>query len=336
MITIEDVAKLSATSIATVSRVMNEKGGYSEETKKRVMVAVEQLGYRPNAIARSLKRNKTNTIGILVPNISTMISTEILKGVEDYASSQNYSILTSYSYSKSEKIMHSLKAFQKQRIDGLIFVGDILKESYYQYIVKMEIPVVMAASEDHRHSISFVKVDDFQAAYEAVSYLVGMGHRNIGMMSGPPSEPIAGKVRIGAYKLALEDAGIEADVGKIIYRHDFNFESGRLIFEELMVKYPEMTAVFAASDELAVGALNKAYEMSIKIPEDVSIMAYDNLPISTMVWPALTTVSQPLKKIGYEACRELIKKINHEKTNDTHSYIPHEIIERASVARIKP
>lgn len=334
MVTIEDVAKLADTSIATVSRVMNNKGGYSDKTKRRVMKAIDSLGYESNAIARSLKRNKTNTIGVLVPNVSSMLSNEILNGIEDYASSHNYSVLTSYSYSDPEKVMRSLKTFQEQRVDGLIFVSDILQEEYYHYIKKMGIPMVMAANEDDRYPVSFVKVDDFKAVEEAVSYLIEMGHQEIGMISGHPDEPIAGKVRIEGYKKALQDAGIPIDENKIIYRNDFNFESGREIFEELMEKYPDMTAVFAASDELAVGALNKAHELKIKIPEDVSIIAYDNIPISTMVWPALTTVSQPLEKIGYEATRELIQKIDHGKKTELHYYIPHEIVKRDSVAKL--
>lgn len=334
MVTIEDVAKLADTSIATVSRVMNNKSGYSKKTKKRVIEAIESLGYESNAIARSLKRNKTNTIGVLVPNVSSMLSHEILNGIENYASSHNYSVLTSYSYSEPEKVMRSLKTFQEQRIDGLIFVSDILRESYYNYIVKMDIPMVMAANEDDRYPISFVKVDDFKAVHDAVSYLIEMGHEEIGMISGHPDEPIAGKVRIEAYKRALDDANIEIDEKKIIYRNDFNFKSGREILEELVSKHPNMTAVFAASDELAVGALNKANELNIKIPEELSLIAYDDTPISTMVWPALTTVSQPLEEIGYEATKELVKKIEEDKNTELHYYIPHKIVKRDSVKRL--
>lgn len=334
MVTIEDVAKLANTSIATVSRVMNNKSGYSKETKKRVTEAIESLGYESNAIARSLKRNKTNTIGVLVPNVSSMLSNKILNGIEDYASSHNYSVLTSYSYSKPDKVMRSLKTFQEQRVDGLIFVSDDLTDRYYDYILKMDIPMVMAANEDNRYPLSFVKVDDFKAVYDAVSYLIKMGHRKIGMISGHPSEPIAGKVRIEGYKKALADADIEIDEGKIIYRNDFNFESGREIFEEMTKKYPDTTAIFAASDELAVGALNKANELNVKVPEDISIIGYDNIPISTMVWPALTTVSQPLEEIGYEATKELLRQIEEEKESDLHCYKTHEIVERASVKKI--
>lgn len=335
MITIEDVAELANTSIATVSRVMNNKGGYSEKTKLRVTEAIESLGYESNAIARSLKRNKTNTIGVLVPNVASMLSNEILNGIEDYASSHNYSVLTSYSYSEPEKVMRSLKTFQEQRVDGLIFVSDILQEDYYNYIKKMDIPMVMAANESDQYPVSFVKVDDFKAVREAVSYLIEMGHHEIGMISGHPNEPIAGRVRIEGYKKALTDAGIPIDDKKVIYRNDFNFESGKEIFEELMHKYPDTTAVFAASDELAVGALNKAHELGIKIPEEVSIIAYDDIPISTMVWPALTTVSQPLEKIGYEATQELIKKIDHGKKKELQYYIPHKIVKRDSVKKLE-
>lgn len=334
MITIEDVAKKANTSIATVSRVLNNKGGYSEKTKERVIEVVEALGYESNAIARSLKRNKTNTIGVLVPNVSSMLANEILNGIEEYASTNGYSVLTSYTYTDREKVMKSLKTFQEQRVDGLIFVSDNFEEEYYEYITKMNIPVVLAATENKDFPVTFVKVNDFKASYDAVSYLISKGHESIAMISGNPEDPVAGKLRIEGYKQALTDAGIEVDSSKIMYSTDYIFESGRKNFQKLIKKHPGVTAIFAASDELAVGALNMASELKIAVPDEISIMGYDNILISTMVWPPLTTLSQPLEKIGYESTKKLLQEIEKSKKSGEHYYIDHEVIERSSVAKL--
>lgn len=332
MITIQDVAKKANTSIATVSRVLNNKGGYSKKTKEKVIKIIDELGYESNAIARSLKRNKTNTIGVLVPNVSSMLANEILNGIENYASTHDYSVLTSYTYTDRKKVMKSLKTFQKQRVDGLIFVSDNFQEEYYRYICKMDIPVVLAATEDKRFPVSFVKVNDFKASYDAVSYLIAMGHTKIAMISGNPQDPIAGKMRIKGYQEALKAGG--ARESKILFSQDYNFKSGRKNFKKLIEKYPETTAIFAASDELAVGALNMASELKIIVPHDLSIIGYDNIMMSEMVWPPLTTLSQPLEKIGYEATRELIEEIDKEKQSGVHCYIDHEIVERSSVQKL--
>ena len=302
LVTIEDVAKRANTSIATVSRVLNKKTGYSEKTKLKVLEAIEELGYESNAIARSLKNKKTNTIGVLVPNVSSMLSNEILNGIEEYAHTNGYSVLTSYTYSDAERVMKSLKTFNEQRVDGLIFVSDFFLPEYYEYIRDREMPVVLTATESPDYPLSFIKVDDFKAAYDAVSYLISKGHENIGMISANPEvhPSAAGKSRLEGYKKALQDAHLDIDDKRIVFCDGFTFSIGRSKFKELIKNAPTTTAIFASSDDLAVGALNMAYELGVQIPQEVSIIGYDNIPITEMVWPPLSTVSQPSKKIGYE------------------------------------
>lgn len=162
-----------------------------------------------------------------------------------------------------------------------------------------------------------------------------MGHKNISMISGQEENPIAGQLRVNGYKKALKEAGIDFDRRKIVFGEDFTFEYGQKGFSKLLQRNPEMTAIFAASDELAVGALNKANELKISIPKDLSIIGYDNIMITEMVWPPLTTVSQPLEKIGYLATKKLIQEIDHKTESIVHKYIKHEIIERGSVMDLR-
>lgn len=334
LVTIEDVAKRANTSIATVSRVLNNRTGYSEKTKLKVQEAIEELGYESNAIARSLKNKKTNTIGVLVPNVSSMLSNEILNGIEEYAHTNGYSVLTSYTYSDSDKVMKSLKTFNEQRVDGLIFVSDFFLPEYYEYVRERKMPIVLTAAESPDYPLSFIKVDDFKASYDAVSYLIAKGHKKIGMISANPQvhPTAAGKSRLEGYKKALQDAALKIEDQRIVFCDGFIFPIGRNKFKELIEMAPDITAVFASSDDLAVGALNMAYELGIQVPEEVSIIGYDNIPITEMVWPPLATVSQPLKNMGYESTKELMKKIEDPKKEANHRYIAHEIIERKSVA----
>lgn len=334
MTTIEDVAKKANTSIATVSRVLNNKTGFSNETKERVLDAVKTTGYESNAIARSLKNNKTNTIGVIIPNISSMLSSEILKGIEEYANEQEYSVLVSYTYSEPEKVLKALKTFHEQRVDGIIFTSDPLKEDYYKAIKRMTIPVVLAATESKEYPVPFVRVNDFEAALSAVSYLIDKGHQKIGMLSGPPEDLIAGKTRIDGYKQALNQAGLEVKSDNIQSHKSFGYEDGKETFKQLIKHSNEITAVFAASDEMAAGAIKVAHEMGIAIPSDISIIGYDNIFLGKVIWPTLTTTGQPLEKMGFEAMNLLVELMNHKSKTGKEIYISHEIVERDSVSDI--
>lgn len=333
MATIEDVAKQAKTSIATVSRVLNKKTGFSEETRQRVLDAIETTGYESNAIARSLKKNKTNTLGVLIPNISSMLSAEILNGIEEYATAHNYNVLVNYTYSKPTKVMKALKTFNEQRVDGLIFTSDLLLEDYYDYLNRMDIPVVLVATESKEYSMPFIKVNDLEASYDAVTYLIDQGHTEIGMMGGNPQDPNAGSQRLEGYKNALTDANLPFDSRSFVHNIGYSFEDGVANLKQLLKQFPEVTAIFASSDEMAAGAIKTAHDRGIAVPEELSVIGYDNILISKVIWPALTTVAQPLQKMGEEATKMLIQLIQNKGSTGKQLYIPHQLIERASVQK---
>lgn len=333
MNTIREVAERAKTSIATVSRVLNNLDGYSEETKNRVLRAVEELGYESNAIARSMIVKKTNTIGVVFPNISSMLTYEFLNGIEDVTYKNNFSVIVSYTYSDPERMMKALKTLYEKRVDGIIFTSDVVTDEYLEYFEKINIPVVFLSTKSDDNRIPYVKVDDFNAAYDATNYLIKNGHSNIGMISGNPEDLIAGLPRLEGYKLALKQANLPINESLIRYGYDFNFKDGKNNFKELINTNPHITALFAASDEMASGALTAAHQMNIEVPNQVSIMGFDNTMISEFAYPALTTLAQPLRGMGSEAVNLLLKIINGENY-ESKIILPHSIKERKSVKKI--
>jgi LacI family transcriptional regulator len=328
--TIKDVAKKANVSIATVSRVLNDQGGYSPKTKEKVLSAIKELGYQPNALARGLINKRTETIGILIPEVSNMFAAKIFRGVENAAHQRGSSAIVCNTDSNGEKTMKYLKVLREKRIDGVIFVSEILKEEYYEAISSMNIPIVLVSTESYRYQLPYVKVDDRRAAYTAVEYLINKGHRKIGMISGNKYDLIAGQPRIDGYKKALMSNNIPVNEKYIVSAKGFSFKDGFENLPRLLHAAPDITAIFVASDEMAMGVISAAYNMGIKIPDDLSVIGYDNLPLAEMSIPPLTTVEQPLVQMGEMAANMLFTMIETGKPIESR-IMPHKIIERATV-----
>lgn len=327
--TIRDVAKRANVSVATVSRILNNLSGYSDQTKQKVLQTIEEMGYQPNAIARSLNNKRTQTIGVLFPIVSSEFSSEILYGVEGYAHEHNYSVLVCNTEIDGTRTMKYLNLLREKQIDGIILASETLKEEYYDILESARIPVVLVSSQSGRQDVPFVKVDDKQAAYDATRYLIDRGHRDIAMISGTKGDPIAGTPRVEGYRLALHDYGIEFAEDLVQYG-DFLYESGCEAMKSLLQQKRPFTALFAASDEMAIGALSEASRRGIRVPDDISIIGYDNLRLSRMMTPALTTVHQPLNEMGKLASEKLISMIETGEAAAS-SIVTHAIMERQTV-----
>lgn len=332
--TIKDVAKKANVSIATVSRILNDKPGFSENTKNKVLKTIDELGYHPNAIARGLVNKKTQTIGVLIPTVSNMFSSEILNGIEDYANEEGFSVIVCNTASDGIKTMNYLEVLAEKRVDGLIIVSEYIKEGYYKAITDMEVPIVLVSTISFQYPIPYVKVDDKHAAFSATNYLIKNGHTKIAMITGNKNDPIAGIPRIEGYKSALLANGIPVDENYIFYSEGFAHQYGIEGMEELLKRKLDFTAIFASSDELAVGAMSVAYKNGIKIPDDLSIIGYDNTKLAEMVIPSLTTVSQPLYDMGLKAATMLFSMKQTGESIDSR-IMQHEIIERETVRKIK-
>lgn len=330
--TIKDVAKKANVSVATVSRILNDLGGYSEKTRKNVTAVVMEMGYRRNAIARNLKTKTSHTIGVLLPKVETTFYVEILNGIEDMAHKNDYSVFICNTGSNSHLMPYYLDVLSERQVDGIIVCSLSPNDMYDKDIVDTEIPCILVSTFSPRFPIPYIKVDDFQASYAATSYLIEHGHTKIAMLGGEEEDPIAGIPRLQGYRRALEEHKLPINEGLIKYA-GFNFEDGKSSMEVLLNESKKFTAIFATCDDIAVGAMFIAHKMGISIPEDLSIIGYDNTKASEMSYPPLTTVAQPSYEMGQKSVEMLIKTLTTNKKSES-IIMPFEIIERESVKEL--
>ncbi|MEQ6376276.1 LacI family DNA-binding transcriptional regulator [Bacillaceae bacterium S4-13-56] len=333
-ITIKDVAKKANVSIATVSRIVNNKQGYSKETEEKVLKVIEELGYHPNSIARGLINKRTHTIGVLVPKLSSMLMNEFIRGIEDTTHQCGSSVIVCHTESNGQKTLQYLHLLHEKQVDGIVFTSELLKEEYYQFVNKMEIPMVLLSTESYDFSVPYVKVNDQHAAYTATEYLIKKGHKKIRMISGNKEDIIAGIPRINGFLQAMNHYGIPVSKDDVFSDGGFSFEDGVNCFRQLIQDAPDTTAVFAASDEIALGLISAAYQMNINIPDQISVIGYDNLSIAEMSIPPLTSVAQPLYEMGKKAT-EMVFEMIDTKRNVESRIFPHIVVERESVKDLK-
>jgi LacI family transcriptional regulator len=330
--TIRDVAKQAKVSVATVSRILNNVGGYSEETKRKVLEVISEISYERNDLARGLATNSTATIGVLVPSISTIFFAEILNGIEDTAHKNGYSVVICNTGEDGKRTLEYLKVLSAKQIDGIIITSADLTEEYYKTIKAINIPCILVSTISYRHSLPYVKVDDEQAAYTATQYLIENGHKSIAMIAGTKDDPIAGIPRVNGYLRALKDYGLSIDKG-LIKHGDFSYKSGRKCMEKLLCEKSKFTAIFSASDDMAVGALAIAHSKEIKVPGDLSIIGYDNTQVAEMAFPQLTTVAQPLYQMGQKSTEKILTMIETGEKADS-TIMMHKIVERDTVKKL--
>ncbi len=332
-VTIYDVAREAGVSMATVSRVVNNNPNVKPQTRKKVLEAIERLGYRPNAVARGLASKKTTTVGVVIPDISNSIFAEVARGIEDIANMYHYNIILCNADKKKEKEIRVINTLLEKQVDGLLFMGGVVTEDHIQAFQTSAVPVVLCGTTDEAHSIPSVDIDHEKAAFDAVNVLIAGGHRDIAMISGTLQDPNNGFARYQGYRKALEAAGIAirdeyVRVGN--YRYESGIESTKYFLE--LDKRP--TAIFSATDEMAIGAIHTIQDFGLKVPGDVAVISVDNIRMASMVRPQLTTVAQPMYDIGAVSMRLLTKLMNKESMGDTQVVLPHEIIQRNSVAGV--
>lgn len=325
---IKDVAKEAGVSIATVSRVLNDVDVVNEETKKKVLAAIKKLGYRPNIVARSLKTQKTRTIGIIIPDISNQFYPEIVRGAEDVANIYDYNIMLCNTDLDVEKEMEYLKVLKEKMSDGVLYMSNSLEEDMLNLIKQLQIPMVLVETTNDKEDIPSVTIDNEKAAYDGVIYLINKGNKKIAYIGASGDMANASAVRYKGYKKALEENNLQMDENRT-YFGNLKAKDGYEGINKILDKV-DVDAIFCSSDEIAMGAINALRDRGIKVPEDVDVMGFDNIYSASIFYPKLTTVAQPIYDMGSVGMRMLIKLINNQKMDNTNYILPHQLIERDS------
>lgn len=324
---IKDVAKKANVSISTVSRVINQSKPVRPKTMERVLEAIEELGYRPNAIARSLKVKHTQSIGIMVPDIANQFYPEVVRGIEDVANMYEYTIFLCNTDLDDDKELKYFSEMEEKQVDGLIFMGNILTDPLAREMKKAEMPVVLIGS-DHP-GLPSVTIDNTLAAKKAVEYLLQKGHRRIAVITGKMKDPMMGRARLKGYREALENAGIPWK-SEWIVEGGYRFKSGYEGAKRLLIMDERPTAIFVASDEMAIGAMRAILEKGLKIPDDIAVVGFDNVDMSGKVYPSLTTMAQPMYEMGAIGMRLLTKYLQGEEVQEDKVVMNFELVERES------
>jgi LacI family transcriptional regulator len=327
-VTIYDVAREANVSMATVSRVVNGNPNVKPSTRKKVLEAIERLGYRPNAVARGLASKKTTTVGVIIPDISSIFFAELARGIEDIATMYKYNIILSNSDQNKDKELHLLNTMLGKQVDGILFMGGYISEEHVAEFKKSPVPIVLAATIEENNIIPSVNIDYEQAAYDAVSFLIEKGHKRIAYVTGPADDPINNK-KLAGYRRALEQYGLTYDETLVI-EGDYSYDSGIEAYEKIAELDEQPTAVFVGTDEMALGVIHSAQDHGVNIPEQLEVVGFDNTRLATMVRPRLTTVVQPMYDIGAVAMRLLTKYMNKEHVENHIVVLPHRIEYRQS------
>jgi LacI family transcriptional regulator len=330
MSTIQDVAKAAGVAPITVSRVLNNSGYASEETRARVEVAVKTLRYVPNTLARGLRSKRTHTLALVMTDITNPFFTMIARGVEDTASSSGYTVIycnTDESELKEEKYINTL--VQKQ-VDGILLVPACSNAQSVRFLHANDIPVVLLDRSIPETQTDLVRCNSEEGAYLLTKYLITLGHLRIVTITGP-QEVSTAQDRASGYRRAMLEARLKGYLQ--VYYGSFTQASGYELTHQALALNPGPTAIFGANNFISIGVLKALRETGLRVPEDVSVVGFDDLPDSLVIDPFLTVTSQPAYEMGRQAADLLLKRITKNLSSDPQEIIlPTEIVLRHSSA----
>jgi DNA-binding LacI/PurR family transcriptional regulator len=308
--TIRDVAQQAGVSHQTVSRVINGSNDVLPETRSLVENVIKELGYRPNAIARSMARGQSHTLACISPNLTDYTFASVIEGAESEARQHGYFMLSSSAAGPDAFRELIDELVSHRRVDGLIVINPYSDKRFEH--IPQNFPVVFVGAAAHGEAISSVCLDDKEVAYEATKHLLSLGHTRIAMVTGPMEEDCSQDRAIG-YRRALEEAGLTATESMII-EGDWSATSGKEALLALKKQRRLPSAVFAQNDRMAMGVLRAARDMNLAIPSQLAVIGVDDMPLSSYFDPPLTTMRQDMPQIGQEATRILLDIVQKKHT----------------------
>jgi LacI family transcriptional regulator len=339
---IKDIAKEAGVSISTVSYVINGKELVAEKTKKKVLKIIDKSGYKPNFIARSLRTRKTRTIGVIVYDISNPFVAQIVRGAQEAVKTRGYTMILGCTFNDLAEEERQINVMQNQFIDGLLIISGSDNENIYGKLISGKTPLVFIDRELGKNNIASVLIDNHIAMEKAVDYLYSMGHREIGYISYPPGRQTTVKHRYEGYISGLEKNKLLFNPQFVILDEQFlekEFEGRDMdITFKLMQQFIRTSklpsAFIAISDIIAYGLIKALKQNNIRVPEDVSVVGFDNIMFDDYISPPLTTVKQPKKLMGITGVNLLLDIIEGKNVENSSITLPTEIIKRDSVMEI--
>ncbi|MDR1949831.1 MAG: LacI family transcriptional regulator [Spirochaetaceae bacterium] len=326
MVSIKDIAKQAGMSPSTVSRVVNGKQHVNAKKRERILKLIEETGYVPNKAARSMVMQRSFTVGIVIPDTFNMFQRQLFSIVERHLESFGYHTLFVFVKFDGTSEEECLARLKSEKLDGVIMLQEIKSPAFYEYLSGIKLPVV-TATFSHKN-MPAIHVNEEEAAMDGVNHLINLGHRNIKMISGDGFS--FGRQRTEGFFKALEGAGIIRDEGRVISVRHYTAEFGMYGMRELLLRDKDFSAVFAATDELAIGAIRTLKDEGIRVPEDVSVVGFDDIDISNYIVPRLTTIRQPLGEIGELTALTLHRYITGNNGLKMDQTLPYKLIIRES------
>ncbi|QNG61658.1 LacI family DNA-binding transcriptional regulator [Bacillus sp. PAMC26568] len=330
MVRIKDVAKKANVSTATVSRVLSKPDTVKEETIKKVLEVIKELNYQPNALARQLRRLETKTILVVVPDITNTFFSKVLRGIESVAVASGYQVLLVDAANDVERETGYLNILRQRKADGLVLLTARMKADMVVTIAR-EYPVVLACEYIEGSNIPSISIDNVSAARKATVHLINLDHKRIGFISGPLND-VVGQDRLKGFYQAMAQYNLMVEP-VLVQEGNFSYECGYNIMMKFLALSNTPTAVFAANDEMAFGAIKAIKSKGLSVPHDISVMGFDDIKFSSIIEPALTTIAQPAFDIGTKAMELLIRLMNKEEIEKSQYILEDQLIIRDSCSK---
>ncbi len=325
MNTIKEVALKAKVSVATVSRVINDDPAVKPETREMVQKVIREMEYQPNILGRHLRKARTKKILVLVPSVSNQFYSKIITQIEKTARTEGYRVMIGMSHSDKDTERDYIEMLETKSIDGIIFLSSKLTAIEMTALASKN-AVVQCCEFIEGSSSDIVSIDNEKASYDAVSYLIDQGHKSIAFF-GSKERYFSGNLRENGYKKALVNNGLKIAKGNLFY-DDYSYTSGERMARDMRKLDKAPTAVFCISDSIAIGCIKELVDSGIKVPEEVSVMGFDDTSIAKMYMPTISTVAQPQSGFGRIAAEYLIKRIEGDTSPFVFRLLPHELVLR--------
>jgi LacI family transcriptional regulator len=333
MASIKDVALRARVSTTTVSHVVNHTRFVSDTVRQEVESAIRELNYVPSAVARSLKSNSTKTIGMLIPNCSNPYFAEIVRSVEDHCFGAGYTLILCNTDDDPHRQGVYLQVLSEKRIDGMIIISTGEDEDLLRLLQGLSIPTVLLDREIAQVNCDLVETAHVQGGLMATHHLIGLGHRRIACLAGPANLNSSAQ-RIEGWRSALTQTGLAAESSHLLWHSDFSSQGGFDTMQAILASPLLPTAVFVCNDLMGIGALSAAHEAGVQIPQQMSLIGFDDIELARFASPALTTIAQPKLRIGIAAVDMVLERIQGGRIQARQVVLQPELIVRYSTAAL--